>query len=69
MPDYKQLYLDLFRANEKALRILVQAQQQAERQLLEDDAPPLLIRNRIVPSALAPGIEPARQKDKPQTLD
>lgn len=34
MPDYKELYLGLFRATEKAINILVEAQQSAEEQYL-----------------------------------
>jgi|GEM_PF-1149474 len=34
MPDYKKLYLGLFRATEKAINILVEAQQSAEEQYL-----------------------------------
>lgn len=34
MPDYKELYLGLFRATEKAINILVEAQQKAEEQYL-----------------------------------
>lgn len=30
MPDYKEMYLTLFRATEKAVRILTDAQMQAE---------------------------------------
>ena len=41
MPDYKTLYYQLFRANEQAVRILLQAQQAAEQALLEETAPPL----------------------------
>ena len=29
-PDYKELYFSLFRASEKAIRILIQAQQECE---------------------------------------
>lgn len=41
MPDYKALYLELFRANERAARLLWEAQQRAEQQLLEEAPPPL----------------------------
>ena len=34
MPDYKELYFDLFRATEKAINILVEAQRKAEEQYL-----------------------------------
>ncbi len=41
MPDYKAMYLELFRANEQAARFLWEAQQRAEQQLLEEAPPPL----------------------------
>ena len=41
MPDYKALYYQLFRANEQALQILLQAQQAAEQALLQQAEPPL----------------------------
>lgn len=34
MPDYKELYIGLFRATEKAINILVEAQRKAEEQYL-----------------------------------
>ena len=34
-PDYKELYLTMVRASEKAARILIEAQQQCEERLLE----------------------------------
>ena len=40
-PDYKEMYLALFRANEQAARLLWEAQQRAEQQLLEEPLPPL----------------------------
>ena len=40
-PDYKAMYLALFRANEQAVRLLLEAQQRAEQQLLEESPPPL----------------------------
>ncbi len=30
MPDYKEMYFDLFRATERAINILIEAQQKAE---------------------------------------
>ena len=41
MPDYKALYLELFRASVQAVRLLQEAQARAEQQLLEADLPPL----------------------------
>lgn len=44
MPDYKQLYLTMMRETEKAIRILIHAQQVCEKLYLqssEDDQNPL----------------------------
>ena len=40
-PDYKAMYLELFRASEQAVRLLQDAQARAEQQLLAADPPPL----------------------------
>jgi len=40
-PDYKALYFELFRASEQAARLLHEAQQRAEEQVMKSDAPPL----------------------------
>lgn len=40
-PDYKAMYLELFRASAQAAELLLQAQQRAEDALLADDLPPL----------------------------
>lgn len=37
MPDYKEMYLLLFRASTKAIVLLQQAQQQAEERYLSED--------------------------------
>lgn len=37
MPDYKELYLQLMRATEKSIRILVKAQQSCEEQILQEE--------------------------------
>ncbi|MBQ7859238.1 MAG: hypothetical protein IJ347_03770 [Faecalibacterium sp.] len=50
MPDYKQQYLDLFRASEQAIRILVQAQQAAEQAVLDAPPPPLRLPQGDQPS-------------------
>ena len=36
MPDNKELYLQLMRATEKSIRILVEAQQSCEEQILKE---------------------------------
>lgn len=38
-PDYKELYLSLFRASEKAIQILIQAQQMCEEEILSAGEP------------------------------
>ena len=40
-PDYKELYLELFRANEQASRLLEDAQRRAEQEVLRADPPPI----------------------------
>lgn len=40
-PDYKAMYLELFRASEQAVRLLQEAQARAEQQLLAADPPPI----------------------------
>ena len=40
-PDYKELYLELFRANEQARRLLEDAQRRAEQEFLRADPPPI----------------------------
>lgn len=51
MPDYKELYLKLFKASEQAVRILIAAQQECEELYInaaEPDSP-------VIP--LSPGIQ------------
>ena len=43
VPDYKELYLELFRASEQAARLLHDAQQRAEEQVMEDDSCPVFL--------------------------
>ena len=43
MPDYKQLYFQLFRRTEQARRLLEQAQQEAEAAFLAQADPPLFL--------------------------
>lgn len=54
MPDYKQLYYQMFRANEQALRVLLQAQQAAEEAMLAAADPPLTLLERDAPPHPAP---------------
>lgn len=41
MPDYQEKYLILMRATEKAIRALIEAQQQCEELYLSAEEPPL----------------------------
>ncbi len=42
MPDYKELYLNMMRATEKAIRILIQAQKECEELYLSMPEPELI---------------------------
>jgi len=51
MPDYKELYLKLFRASEEAASILIAAQQECEELYISQPEPelkviPLLLENK-----------------------
>ncbi len=37
MPDYKELYLSMFRAMEKAISLLIEAQRRAEETILSEE--------------------------------
>ncbi len=41
MPDYRELYFEMFRASEAAIRLLQQAQARAEEAYLAEDLPPV----------------------------
>ena len=56
-PDYKAMYFELFRASEQAARILLEAQQKAEEQIMEDDQPPM----RLSPSSPEPSPRTSRR--------
>ena len=43
MPDYQEMYLHLMRETEKAIRILVKAQQDCEELYLREDSPALRV--------------------------
>jgi hypothetical protein len=43
MPDYKEMYLKLFRASEKAVNILITAQQECEELYISQPEPELKI--------------------------
>ena len=47
MPDYQEMYLLLLRETEKAIRILVKAQQDCEELYLREDGPAL----RVLPTS------------------
>ena len=42
MADYKKLYLEMMRASEKAIRILIEAQQKCEEEILTEPEEPKL---------------------------
>lgn len=42
MPDYQEMYETLFRATEKSIRILIEAQQTCEELYLSAPEPPLI---------------------------
>lgn len=43
MPDYKEMYLTMFRASEKAINILIEAQRQCEELYISAKEPELSI--------------------------
>ena len=43
MPDYKELYLAMMRASEKAIRVLIEAQQECEDRYLSEKEPSLAV--------------------------
>ena len=43
MPDYREMYLHMMRETEKAIRILIEAQQECERQYLDAEVPNLTV--------------------------
>lgn len=53
MPDYQEMYETLFRASEKAIRILIEAQQTCEELYLSAPEPPL----RSLPRAIEEPVE------------
>lgn len=44
MADYKEMYLDLLTASERAIRILSEAQRAAEERYLSSEETPLVLR-------------------------
>lgn len=56
MPDYQELYLKLFRANEAAIRLLITAQQECEAYYLNHAETPITvlpnISEKIRPSSI-----------------
>ena len=43
MPDYEELYYSMFRATEKAISILIDAQRKAEETILSDETQTLIL--------------------------
>lgn len=56
MPDYKEMYVVLFRASEQAINILIDAQQACEELYVADTDPVL--------KALAPSVKNEKSVDK-----
>ena len=50
-PDYKAMYLELFRASVQAAQLLQDAQARAEQQLLAEDPPPLRLDREELPQS------------------
>lgn len=48
-PDYRELYLEMFRASEAAIRLLTEAQARAEEAYLAAEPPPLALPGREEP--------------------
>ena len=48
-PDYKALYFELFRASEQAARLLHEAQQRAEEQVMAEEEPPRRVEEPLRP--------------------
>lgn len=46
MPDYKEMYLKMFRASEEAVNILIAAQRECEEMYIAEPDPPI----RVLPS-------------------
>ena len=60
-PDYKALYFELFRASEQAARLLHEAQQRAEEQVMAEDEPPLRLEEPLRPHAREGKASPTRR--------
>ena len=43
MPDYEELYYSMFRATEKAISILIDAQRKAEETILSDETQSIIL--------------------------
>ena len=43
MPDYKEMYLKMFRASEEAINILITAQQECEELYINQPEPELMV--------------------------
>lgn len=60
-PDYKALYFELFRASEQAARLLHEAQQRAEEQVMAEDEPPLRLEEPRRPHSREGKASPTRR--------
>lgn len=57
MPDYKEMYLKLFRASEQAVNLIISAQRECEEMYIQSPEPAL----KIAP--LMPDQEPSPEAD------
>ena len=60
-PDYKALYFELFRASEQAARLLHEAQQRAEEQVMAEDEPPLRLEEPLRSHSREGKVSPTRR--------
>ena len=64
MPDYKEMYLKLFRATEKAINELINAQQECEELYLNAEEPELKVLPFVQEEPKAPLCKGSCQKSK-----
>ena len=64
MPDYKEMYYTLFRASERAVNILLEAQRACEELYLESPRPGLTLSPPVPTGSAKPEEKPA-DKEKP----
>ena len=50
MPDYKEMYLKMFRASEAAVNILIAAQRECEEMYIAEPNPPIRVLTSVKPN-------------------